>query len=112
MSHNQADIEEVSRLIKVLIPILSMFIFVGVIFYHLVEKWSLFDSLWFTIVTIATIGYGDFVPRTVAGKVFTMLYVFVGVGLFVFVANTFLRYQTLRSIKVRKIRKARRDKGK
>ena len=110
MNQSQPDIKDVSRLIKVLIPILGAFVTFGVVFYHLVEKWSWFDSLWFTIVTIATIGYGDFVPRTVEGKVFTMLYVFVGIGLFIFVANTFLRYQALRSLEAHKLRKAKHDK--
>ena len=111
MNQSQPDIQDLSRLIKVLIPILAAFVSVGVVFYHTIEKWSWFDSLWFTIVTIATIGYGDFVPHTVEGKIFTMLYVFVGIGLFIFVANTFLRYQALRSIEARKIRKKRNGKG-
>jgi len=110
MNQGQPDIKDVSRLVKVLIPIFGAFVGFGVVFYHLVEKWSWFDSLWFTIVTIATIGYGDFVPRTVAGKIFTMLYVFVGIGLFIFVANTFLRYQALRSIEARKRRKEKYGK--
>jgi len=110
MNQGQPDIKDLSRLIKVLIPILIAFVSFGVVFYHYVEKWSWFDSLWFTIVTIATIGYGDFVPHTVPGKVFTMLYVFVGIGLFIYVANTFLRYQALRSLRARKTRKEKYGK--
>lgn len=110
MNQGQPDIKDLSRLIKVLVPMLAAFVALGVVFYHFTEKWSWFDSLWFTIVTIATIGYGDFVPHTFAGKVFTMFYVFIGIGLFVFVANTFLRYQAIRSIQARKLRKEKNGK--
>jgi voltage-gated potassium channel len=56
---------------------------VATIFYTLVEGWSLLDSAYFSVVTIATVGYGDFVPQTVLGKLFTIVYVFSGIGIFV-----------------------------
>jgi hypothetical protein len=36
---------------------------VGTWFYHTVEGWSWVDSFYFTMVTLATVGYGDFSPR-------------------------------------------------
>ncbi|WP_346910625.1 potassium channel family protein [uncultured Roseibium sp.] len=59
----------------------------GAFFYHRVEGWSLFDSLYFCVITLATVGYGDYSPKTDVGKLFTMAYVFVGIGLFVGVAT-------------------------
>ena len=56
-------------------------------FYARIEGWSLLDSLYFSVVTVATVGYGDFTPHTAAGKVFTILYLIVGVGLFVSLAG-------------------------
>jgi voltage-gated potassium channel len=39
---------------------------------------SLFDSIYWAIVTAATIGYGDFVPQTVLGKILTVIFILVG----------------------------------
>jgi voltage-gated potassium channel len=41
----------------------------------------LLDSLYFSVITLTTIGYGDLTPSTAAGKIFTILYVFIGLGL-------------------------------
>jgi voltage-gated potassium channel len=53
----------------------------GTVFYHRVEGWRWFDALYFCVITLATIGYGDFSPRTDLGKGFTMVYAIVGIGL-------------------------------
>jgi voltage-gated potassium channel len=53
----------------------------GTWFYARVERWSVLDSLYFTVTTLTTVGFGDLVPRTPAGKVFTIFYIIVGIGL-------------------------------
>jgi len=53
----------------------------GVVFYSLVEHLSPLNALYFSVTTLTTVGYGDFSPQTAAGKLFTVLYVLVGVGL-------------------------------
>ena len=53
----------------------------GTWFYARVEHWRALDALYFTITTLTTVGYGDFYPKTDAGKIFTMFYIFVGIGL-------------------------------
>ena len=54
---------------------------VGTIFYNQVEGWEVLDSLYFSVVTLSTVGYGDFSPSTAAGKVFAIVYMLVGLGL-------------------------------
>jgi voltage-gated potassium channel len=53
---------------------------VGTIFYSLIEGWTPFDAAYFCVITLATIGYGDLVPVTQWGKLFTMLYIIAGLG--------------------------------
>jgi len=63
--------------------LLVMLVGVGTVFYSLVESWNWFDALYFTVITLATVGYGDFAPQTVLGKAFTIAYILLGLGLFV-----------------------------
>jgi voltage-gated potassium channel len=53
----------------------------GVVFYSLVEHLRPVDALYFSVTTLTTVGYGDFSPQTTAGKLFTVVYVLVGVGI-------------------------------
>jgi len=55
----------------------------GTVFYRFVEDLRWLDSLYFSVITLTTVGYGDFSPTTNAGKVFTMVYVLIGIGIFV-----------------------------
>ena len=42
---------------------------------------SIFDCMWWAIVTLTTIGYGDLYPITVGGKIFTSMIVLIGLGI-------------------------------
>jgi voltage-gated potassium channel len=61
--------------------LLAVTIAVGSLFYWRVEHWSLLNSIYFSVITICTVGFGDFSPHTAVGKIFTTLYVLVGVGI-------------------------------
>src|SRR5215211_9454938 len=62
---------------------------IGSVFYWQVEGWSLFNSLYFCVITLCTVGYGDFVPTTTLGRGFTIIYVFLGIGMIVAFASYF-----------------------
>lgn len=53
----------------------------GTIFYHFVEGMGWIDAFYFCVITLTTVGYGDFAPKTPIGKLFTVVYIFIGLGL-------------------------------
>lgn len=55
----------------------------GTAFYTTVERLTPLDALYLSVMTLTTVGYGDLHPVTPAGKAFTMIYVFLGVGVLV-----------------------------
>ena len=44
------------------------------------EKFSLMDALYLTVTTVSTVGYGDVVAKTMAGRIFTIILILFGVG--------------------------------
>lgn len=67
---------------KVLIAIaclVAVFIF-GTIGYMVIEKSSLLDGLYMTAITITTVGYGEIIPLSPAGRYFTIVLILVGTG--------------------------------
>jgi len=69
--------------IRAMFGLVAMLLVVGVLFYMHVEKWSFVNSLYFCVVTMATVGYGDITPQTELGKLFTIVYILLGVGILV-----------------------------
>lgn len=60
----------------------------GAAAYRYIEGWSWIDSFYFSIITLTTVGYGDFSPQTDAGKLFTMFYIIIGIGIILTFVNT------------------------
>lgn len=58
---------------------LVVIVLLGTLGYHLLEGWSFFDSLYMTIITLATIGYGEVHPLTLGGRMFTIVLIVLGV---------------------------------
>jgi voltage-gated potassium channel len=54
-------------------------IVIGAALYHWLEGWSWLDSLYFVVITLTTIGYGDLSPTTSATKLITIFYGINGV---------------------------------
>jgi voltage-gated potassium channel len=67
------------RLISAIL-LLIFVLAVGVAGYQLVEGWNFFDSLYMTVITLATVGYGETNPLTPAGRLFTVFLIMMGVG--------------------------------
>lgn len=48
--------------------------------YMYIEKWTFFDSLYMTVITIATVGFHEVGKMTAQGRVFTIVLIFMGIG--------------------------------
>jgi len=68
------------------------------IFFHFAEKWNWLNSVYFVVVTISTVGYGNIVPHNAAGKVGAMILIIVGIGIFGVFVNQLLKRQGLRRL--------------
>jgi voltage-gated potassium channel len=47
------------------------------------------DALWWAVVTISTVGYGDYYPVTAVGRIIAVFVMFSGIGIFVLLVDTF-----------------------
>jgi len=63
--------------------LVTAILLIGTIFYHQVEGWRYLDSLYFSSISLTTVGYGDFAPKTDAVKISTIIYIFLGIGVIV-----------------------------
>lgn len=65
---------------------------VGTFTYHSVEKWRWLDSFYFSVTTLTTVGYGDLTTKTDFGKIFSVFYIFLGVGVILGFINAVARH--------------------
>src|SRR3954454_4818669 len=76
--------------------VLILIIFFGGIAVYLTEHGhrganitNLGDAFWWTIVTITTVGYGEYYPVTIAGRIIAVFIMLSGIGLFALFVSTF-----------------------
>jgi hypothetical protein len=62
---------------------LASWLVLGTVVYALAEGWNPVESLYFCVMTISTIGYGDFTPKSNWMRLYTIIYSVIGIGLFV-----------------------------
>lgn len=76
-----------------------MILGIGTIFYHNVEGLTYLDGLYLSVTTLATVGYGDIAPKTELGKIFTIFYIFAGLGIIAAFINTLSQQQIRAQLK-------------
>lgn len=89
-------------LVMVLIILLS-----GTIFYVKQEGLTVIDSLYFCVTTLSTVGHPSFEPQTTLGKVFTMIFILSGNGLFLGLVG-YLAYAIIKKPEEAKVEKKRK----
>src|SRR4051812_15911363 len=70
---------------------LAITIVFGTLGFRFIEGWSLADSLYVTVQTLTTVGYGDLPPRTMAGRGFAIMIMLIGVGGVALAATTIVQ---------------------
>lgn len=69
--------------------IIVLYVFLSAVAFSWLEGKSYFDSLYFTVINITTVGFGDIVPALGLGKALAMLNAVVGLVLFGFFVAAF-----------------------
>ena len=59
--------------------IVVIYFAIGCAVYMHYEGWNLTDAIYFQMVTVSTVGYGDFSPSTDAMRVFTVFWILIGI---------------------------------
>ena len=76
---------------------LAAILVLGTVGYRTLEDWSWLDSLYMTVITVSTVGFGEVHPLTPGGRGFTLILIVVGVGTvataFSVIAKTIFQHQ-------------------
>lgn len=91
---NSRNSQNISLISLVLRPILVLLILIiiGTLSYMRIEGWNFLDSLFMSVETLATVGYGVIAPLSTTGKIFTIIYILFGVMLFLYIVAEFAEY--------------------
>lgn len=56
-------------------------VFIGTIVFRYLEGWAWVDAFYFSVISLTTVGYGDFVPTDPLTKVLSVIYILSGIGM-------------------------------
>ena len=68
---------------KALPVVAGALVLTGTLFYWRFEDWTVIESLYFCVVTLTTVGYGDLAPTSAGTQIFTIVYILTGFGVLV-----------------------------
>lgn len=70
------------------ISVLALILLFGTFGYMFIEKWRFFDSLYMTVITLATVGYGETHPLTLYGRIFTIFLILSGMSILLYTVSS------------------------
>ena len=68
---------------KALPVVAGALVLTGTLFYWRFEDWTIIEALYFCVVTLTTVGFGDLSPTTAGTQIFTIVYILTGFGVLV-----------------------------
>jgi voltage-gated potassium channel len=68
---------------KALPFVAAALVLTGTLFYWRFEDWTIVEALYFSVVTLTTVGFGDLSPTSAGTQIFTIFYILTGIGVFV-----------------------------
>ena len=68
---------------KALPLVAGALVLTGTLFYWRFEDWTVIEALYFCVVTLTTVGYGDLAPTSAGTQIFTIVYILTGFGVLV-----------------------------
>ncbi len=74
-----------------LLILLSVWV-IGTIGYIVIDDYSLFDAFYMTVITVATVGYGEVAPLSHAGKLFTAFLIITSFGTFAYAVSSITKF--------------------
>ncbi len=83
---DKSTIDRPHKIIRGII-IFIIIIAAGTVGYMAIEGMSFFDSLYMTVITITTVGFGEIRTLSVPGRVFTIILIFFGMGIIVYIVG-------------------------
>ena len=69
--------------LRILLIVLATLLASATVFYTRVEGWSPVDALYFSVMTMSTIGHDGFVPTSTISKIFTIMFLFLSIGVYI-----------------------------
>ena len=71
-----------TTLFRIRYALIALFIAIlfGTVGFHFIERWPLAESLYVTVQTLTTVGYGDQTPRSGTGRMFAVVVMLIGAG--------------------------------
>jgi voltage-gated potassium channel len=80
------------RHLRFSLAILLGIVALGTLGYSLIEEWSFFDSLYMTVITLATVGFREVHDLSDAGKAFTILLIIFGAGIIAYAVGSLVQF--------------------
>jgi len=92
------DAKVIQKRFRALLLISIIYVLAGTVIMMAIEGLRFIDGLYFSVVSLTTVGYGDFTPATDVGKIFIMVYLLIGIAIIAALINNLFRSALARRV--------------